>query len=234
MTWLVLIVVLGVLLAAVATAVRRRTRVSGTRTNGSSMDAFALGEPWRRFVAAAQRSQHRAHRVLRRVRPGPLRDRLISIADRLDHAIDEVWGVAHRGNEIDRSIRQLDPTALRSRLSTFHEQALVDPSPELDAAIASVERQLEAAERLRVLSNRAATRLRLTTTRLDELAARAEEVGIGLADTERYRSDVDALVDELEGIRQAIDETRAGETTHGDHRGGTPRDGATGDRSAGG
>lgn len=207
MTSLAVAFVLFVVLAAtIAIIIGRRAPRRGGRA--PAMDPFALGDPWRRHVGAARRAQHRAHRALRHVRSGPLHDRLVSVVARLDHAIEEVWAVARRGDEIDRSIRRLDPTALRSRLATFQQQRHSEPSAELDQAIASVERQLETAERLRVLSNRAATRLRLTTTRLDELVARAEEVGVGLTETDRYRSDVDELVDELEAVRLALDATR--------------------------
>lgn len=206
MTWLVLTVALGALLVAVGIG-WWWSRARGTGPGGAAIDPFALSEPWRRSVGAAQRSQHRAHRAVRRVRPGPLRDRLVSITGQLDHAIAAVWEVARRGDEIDRTLRRRDPTTLRSRLSTFGEQARAEPSPELDAAIASVERELETAARLRVMSNHAAIRLGLATTRIDELVARAE-VGIDLADTERYESDVDALIDQLESVRLALDETR--------------------------
>jgi hypothetical protein len=127
---------------------------------------------------------------------------------RLDHGIEEAWEVATRGDEIDRAIRRLDPTALRSRLQTFQNQAATAPSPELDEAITSVKRQLETADRLRVLSNQTALKLRLGQTRFEELVARAEEVSIGMSDSDRWATDVDALVDELEAFRLALEETR--------------------------
>lgn len=172
------------------------------------MDPFTLGEPWRRFVQGAQRAERQLHRTVSGTRHGPLRDRLDSIVARLDHGMHEAWEVAKRGDEIDGAIRRLDPTALRARLHTFEEQAVSDPSPELDEAIASVRRQLEAADRLRILSNQTALELRLGQTRFEELVARAEEVAVGVSDTDRYESDVRALVDELEALRLAVEDTR--------------------------
>ena len=75
------------------------------------------------------------------------------------------------------------------------------------AAVQSVESQLASAERLRELSSSTAERLRLTQVRLDELVARAAEVSVGRTDTTTYEHDVDNLVIELEGLRQAVAET---------------------------
>ena len=76
-----------------------------------------------------------------------------------------------------------------------------------DAAVESVESQLASAERLKALSASTADRLRLTQARLDELVARAAEVSVGSTDTAIYEHDVDNLVIELEGLRQAVAET---------------------------
>jgi hypothetical protein len=150
-----------------------------------------------------------------------LRDRLAEIAAQLDHAVEESWRIARQGDEIDDAITRIDPVRLRSRLTTLQGQrpaAPVDgPSPDdlargtaahaVDAAIASVESQLATADRLKALSARTADQLRLSQARLDELVARAAEVAVGTADTERYASDVDDLVIELEALRLAVAET---------------------------
>ena len=48
--------------------------------------------------------------------------------------------------------------------------------------------------------------MRLTISRLDELAVRATEVSIGSGDSEQFANDVDDLVLELEVLRQAVQE----------------------------
>jgi hypothetical protein len=191
----------AVYVASVAIAMPRRRSMP-------PMDPFTLGEPWRRYVQGTQRATTRLHDAVAATRAGPLRDRLHSIADRIDHGLVESWYVAKRGDEIDDAIRRLDPTTLRSRLEDFREQARTDDSSELAAAIGSIERQLESADRLQELSERTAARLRLTQTRFEELVARAEEVSVGSVDTEAYAHDVDILVDEVEGLRLAVEETR--------------------------
>jgi hypothetical protein len=191
------VVYLGAVAAAMPRAERRPV-----------MDPFTLGEPWRRFMQGALRAERQLRRTVSNARSGPPRERLEGIVARIDHGIDEAWEVAKRGDEIDGAIRRLDPTALRSRLQTFQDQASEAPSPELHEAIMSLQRQLETADRLRVLSSQTALELRLGQTRFEELVARAEEVSIGMSDSDRYASDVDALVDELEALRLALEETR--------------------------
>ena len=168
------------------------------------VDPFSVGEPWRQFVQSGQRSKRRLTETVRSIAPGPLRDRLQDIADRLDAGLAEGWEVAKRGNQIDAAVRQLDPPRLRSRLDTLRGQAAAGSTENLAAAIASTEGQLASAERLKQRSAETADRLRLTQSRLDELVARAAEVGIGASDSDRFANDVDDLVLELEGLHQAV------------------------------
>ena len=119
----------------------------------STIDAFTLSEPWRRFVQGAQRSRAALYETVKGTTEGPLKDRLTDIAGRLDGAIEESWTIAKRGDEIDEAIKRIDPV------------------------------------------------------RLDELVARAAEVSVGRTDESSYEHDVDKLVIELEGLRQAVAET---------------------------
>ena len=171
-----------------------------------AVDPFSVGEPWRHFVTSGQRSKRQLDQTIRSTREGPLRDRLQSIADRLDAGLAEGWATAKRGHEIDTAIRNLDPTRLRSRLDTLRTQSSAVPSENLDAAVASVESQIATAERLKALSASTADRLRLTQSRLDEIVARAAEVSVGASDTDRFASDVDDLVVELAGLHEAVRE----------------------------
>ena len=173
-------------------------------SNRTAVDPFSIGEPWRQFVQAGQRSSRRLNETVRAIAPGPLRDRLQDIADRLDEGLREGWEVAKRGDQVDKAVRTLDPTRLRSRLDTLRKQAAAGSTDNLDAAIASTEGQLASAERLKQRSTETADQLRLTQSRLDELVARAAEVSIGASDTDRFAHDVDDLVLELEGLHQAV------------------------------
>jgi hypothetical protein len=172
----------------------------------ASIDPFALSEPWRQFVQAAQRSRRQLRDNVGRVTSGPLHDRLDDIAGRLDRGIEESWSIARRGDEIDDIVRGLDPTRLRSRLTTLRQQAGATPTESSAAAIASVESQLASADRLKALSASTADRLRLTQSRFDELVARAAEIAAGAGDAGAYAHDVDDLVLELEALHLAMRE----------------------------
>src|SRR5215218_3215314 len=172
----------------------------------AEVDPFTVGEPWRRFVQNGQRSRRRFQDTVRNTRPGPLHDRLQAIATRLDAGLQQGWQIARRGHEIDAAVKALDPTRLRSRLATLEAQAATEPSDNLTAAIKSVQSQLATADRLKALSASTADQLRLNEARLDELCARAAEVSVGSSDPGTFASDVDDLVLELEGMRQALQE----------------------------
>ncbi len=173
------------------------------------IDPFTLGEPWRQLVHGAQTSGRKLRATVESVPEGPLQERLRTIIAQIDHGIDEVWRVARQGDSIDDSVRTLDPTALRSKLATAEQRAAAQASPDADAAVESLRAQLATADRLRAQSETTAASLRLTQTRLDELVARANEVKVGAADTERYSQDVDEMVLQLEALRQAVEETRS-------------------------
>jgi hypothetical protein len=170
----------------------------------STIDAFTLSEPWRRFVQGAQRSRAALYETVKGTTEGPLKDRLTDIAGRLDGAIEESWTIAKRGDEIDEAIKRIDPVRLRAQLESLRTSDAGDSSA---AVIESVESQLAGADRLKALSASTADRLRLTQVRLDELVARAAEVSVGRTDESSYEHDVDKLVIELEGLRQAVAET---------------------------
>jgi len=188
----------GGLVFAAMPKTRRRQRI----------DPFVVGEPWRQYVQGAQRAAAKLHRTVQDTAAGPVRERLQTVAVKLDQGLDETWRIARRGDEIDGAVSRLDPTRLRSKLATLELEAGDQPGDELIAAIESVRSQLESTERLKAKSANTASKLRLTQTRLDELTARALEVSIGAGDTDAYEHDVEDLVDELEGLRLALDETR--------------------------
>lgn len=191
----------GVYVATVAAAMPRapeRPRI----------DPFVLSEPWRKIVQDAQSSRRRLDETVRSADDGPLKDTMIDIVRQLEHGLAEGWAIARRGDEIDDAVRRLDRPRLRSRLDGARERAAADPSPEHEAAVESIERQLESADRLASESAETAATLRLTQTRLDELVARASEVKIGAVDTAAYRQEVDDLVIRLEALHQAVEETR--------------------------
>jgi hypothetical protein len=174
------------------------------------IDPFVLSEPWRQLVQATQAAQRKLHATVDGVADGPLKQRLADIAAQIERGIAQSWQIARRGDEIDDSVRALDPTALRSKLATLEDSNVTRPSADIEAAIGSVRSQLDSAARLKQQSIETADQLRLTQTQLDELVARANELKIGAAgdQLDAYAHDVDDIVLQLEAMRQAIEETR--------------------------
>ena len=171
----------------------------------STIDPFAISEPWRHFVQGTQRARASLRDAVNATKDGPLKSRLTDIAGRLEQAVEESWAIAKRGDEIDAAVNRIDPVRLRSQLSTL---TTTEPGEgDRSAAIASIESQLASTDRLKALSSSTADRLRLTQARIDELVARAAEVSVGASDTTTYENDVDDLVVELEGLRLAVAET---------------------------
>ena len=180
------------------------------RAPRSTIDPFAISEPWRHFVRGTQRSKQSLRQAVNATRDGPLRARLIDIAGRLEQAVEESWAITRRGDKIDAAVNRIDPVRLRAQLAVLQKPEPADPGEgvgDRSAAVASIESQLASADRLKALSARTADRLRRTQARLDELVARAAEVSVGMSDTDTYEHDVDNLVVELEGLRLAVSET---------------------------
>jgi len=177
-----------------------------TTPKPASIDPFALSEPWRQFVQQGQRAARRLAETVSGVASGPLRERLDAVVGELDRGLVDAFTIARRGDEIDEAVTRLDPVRLRARLVTLDQQAGETPMPDQAAAIESVRRQLDSADRLKAKSAETADQLRLTQTRLDELVARAAEVVVGSAAPDTYAADVDSLVEQLEALRLAVDE----------------------------
>jgi hypothetical protein len=180
--------------------------VAGARPRSAKpprMDPFTLSEPWRQFVMGVRRADQQLAKTVMSVDPGPLQDRLASIAERLETGVVETWEIARRGDEIDGAIARLDPSALHARRSSAAARG-DDGVSELEA----LDRQIEAVDRLKAQSTKTADTLRSMVARFDELAARATEVAVGATDTDAYSSQVDDLLIEIESLRLAIEETR--------------------------
>lgn len=175
------------------------------RPRRERIDPFTVGEPWRRFVQDALRAQTRYNRAAGAAASGPLRERLAEIGARIDDGVRECWRIANRGDDLDDALRQLAPGKAARELAAVEQ----DPST-LPGTVEALRAQVESAQRLQRTAAEARDRLRLLNARLDEAVARATELSIGTGDTVQLGglgTDVDALVDEMEALRQALEET---------------------------
>ncbi len=202
-------VIIAIVAAAIgAAAVMVRNRRSAPRP--IAIDSFTLSEPWRRYVSAAQNAQRRYTDIVAATAAGPLRSNMESITRNVQRGVEECWLIAKRGDELDRALNRLDSTSLQQRLETETD----------DATRASLQSQLDAAQRIRTTRDDTDRQLRLLNTRLGELLAQAAEVSVGTDTTSDLGSAVDDVVTQLESLRLAVEDVN------------NPRPGGAGQASA--
>jgi hypothetical protein len=181
--------------AVVAGAAVLRRRQPGRRRS-IPIDPFVLGEPWRRHVSAAQGAQRRYADIVAATPAGPLRTNMESVTLQVQRGVEECWLIAKRGGELDTALNRLDAPSLQARL-----EASTD-----DATRASLQAQLDSAQRIRTTRDHTDQRLRLLNTRLGELLAQAAEVSVGADATGDLGSAVDDVVTQLESLRLAVED----------------------------
>ncbi len=198
---------LGVYGAKVGLSIPRNT------TKTEHIDPFVLRDPWRGYVQSAQSAKLRFDRTVAGTRTGPIRDHLARVASRLDDGIAESWRIAVRGNDIDGAIGQLNTALAERELAALQaQQTRSGSSSDIESTIKSLEAQIDSGRRMQEVSTSTRDRLRLLDARFAELVARAVEVSVGSADSVVLDHDVDDLVSDLEGLRQAMDDTKRAET----------------------
>ena len=183
-------------IVAVSVGVFMRSRSRVGRPRPIAIDPFTLGEPWRRHVAATQSTQRRYKEIARATPDGPLRDRLAEIDRQVQHAVEECFGIARRGDELDDALRRFDTGSLTRQLARATD----------DVTRASVQSQLDSAARIRTTRDDTDARLRLLATRMGELVAQAAEVSVGTDSTDELGSGVGDVVTQLESLRLALND----------------------------
>lgn len=189
-------VALIVLLGVGAVVLYRRPRKE-------RIDPFTLQDPWRTMVHKAQSTATRFDDAVRKTRQGPLRERLTDVGRRVQVAVDEAWAIAKRGHALDDAVGELRIGDLRRQLVEL--EAGGDP-----AVTQSVRNQLESAERMAGVAQDARARLQRLNAELGEAVARAVELSVSAADIGALQplgADLDNVVDELESLRLALEET---------------------------
>lgn len=187
------------------------------RPAGERIDAFAVGDPWRRFVIDAQQAKQRFDRAVRGVRPGPLQDRLAEVGSRIADGVVECWRIAKQGHALEAAWRQLDTRTIEAELRQVHADQNEASEPRTQEALArtrrALESQLASAERIAQVARDAGDRLRVLNAQLDEAVARAIELSVpatDASDLSPLTADVENVVGELESLRLALEETGGG------------------------
>jgi hypothetical protein len=188
------------------------------RRRGERIDPFTLQEPWRRYVQEALQARNRFDEAVGRTRAGPLRDHLATIAARMHTGVEECWLIAKRGQTLVEARRGIDLGDVDRQLADVADaggaapgaDAASPPDPSLARIAQSLEAQRATAARLDRVIGQAHSELRMLDARLDEAVARTLELSAHAtadATVEGLGTDVDALVTEMESLRQALEET---------------------------
>jgi hypothetical protein len=199
--------------ARVAAAVPRAAK-------GERVDPFTLSEPWRHYVQDAMQAHKRFQEAVHGARPGPTRDRLAEIDERVSTGVEEVWRIARRGHDLVDARRRLDPDDIRREIAATEANAEGGWASEetTERTMEALNAQLSTVERLERVIADADSRLRLLNARLDEAAARTIELSVqsgGASDLGLLGNDVDSMVQDMEALRQAIEEIGGGTAVAG-------------------
>jgi len=193
--------------AKVAMAIPRKRR--------STINPGKLPDPWRTFVLEAAQAAKRFADLVRTLPPGPLRDELTEVDHRVAEAVRECWEIANRGVRLDLARKQLGLSQAANELErlrgerNLRAQQSMDLAS-IDRAINAVERQLAAGQRVEAAAFEARDRLRVLNAQLDEAVAAVVEMTLrpgASSSAGAVRGQVDGIVDELEALRLALDET---------------------------
>jgi hypothetical protein len=150
-------------------------------------------------VVEAQQARARWQEVVTGVRPGPVRDRLLELAHRLDEGVLAVWDTVVRAVEAERVAQGLDVDEVTEEYKRAKRDPSADPAlvEALRARFASVQRILNAIDD-------AEERLRLLDARLGAVVARGAEVALTARGDEDIGRELDEVVVELGALRDSL------------------------------
>jgi chromosome segregation ATPase len=175
----------------------------------------SLVEPWSSLMAGILDGRKRFGTATRDMQTGPLNDRLMELGERLQAGVDEAWRIAVAGNQLSTARRQIDSNSISAELQQAQTATRTQRS---DQTIQALQAQLSAAQRLDLTINDTYDQLRLLDARLDEMVTRTIELSVSQATPSQLGSlgtEVDSIVNDMEALRQAVEETQ-GNSPQGD------------------
>lgn len=173
----------------------------------ANIDPFGVNEPWRHAVKDSIQARNRYTDAIKAFREGPLRDALHETGDRIDEAVNECWKVAQQGQLLSTARKRIDDRETQWELQQAAAQipAGATASPTQARTIASLNAQLQTAQRMDALISSTYDELRLINARLDEAVTQAIELSVtNHGDLSPVSSDVEDIVDSLEALRSAM------------------------------
>lgn len=178
---------------------RRRPKVPPDPV--AHVDAAALPARWSGAVRDAVEARRRWQELVAGIRPGPVRERLVELGDRVDAGVLGVWETVVRAVEAGRVAESLDAERVTSEYKRAKRDPTADPAlvEALSARFGSVQRVLNAIDDTE-------RRLQLLDARLGAAVARAAEVALTAgAGSDELGTELDAVVGELGALRDSLD-----------------------------
>jgi hypothetical protein len=177
---------------------------------GERIDPFSLQDPWRQAVADALKAQARFRVAVKEVHAGPLRDRMQEIEARVAAGVEEAWRIGRQGQKLVTARRHIDVTEAQRELNQLQGRSSAEwqEGGAVAKTAQSLQAELATAARLDQSIVNARDTLGLTNARLDEAVARAVELSVkadDVADLAGLGNEVDALVTDLEALRQGME-----------------------------
>lgn len=179
-------------------------------SSGPNLSTRGLRDPWRRYATEAVEARREFGRAVERVSSGAVQERMTSIAGRIDHGVEAIFGVANRAQTLEDARMRIDVARAATDLSTLRADPTTPSRPSLVRTMESLEAQLDTAKRLDAQVYEARENLALLDARLDEAVARGIELSVHRdADLSTLDQEIDDMVLEMEALRQALDATEA-------------------------
>jgi hypothetical protein len=172
------------------------------------IDPFALNEPWRFFVRDALQARNRFRSTVEGLDEGPIADRLRGMRQQIDAGVEECWRIARRGQAIADARRTIKRDKVIRQIEEIESDGAADATT--DRRLESLQSQLASSDHLGEVLEDAERRLKMLDTRLEHSVTRAIDVSARLGDDLEFSTveeDMTLLVDELESLREALDDT---------------------------
>jgi hypothetical protein len=176
--------------------------------SAGDIDPFAVNEPWRHAVKDALQAKRRFTEAMANFRDGPLKDSVTTVGGRLDDAVHECWRIAQQGQLVADARKRIDDREVTWELQ--RQASLIAPGSQASETqsrtIESLKSQLATAQRMDQLIASTRDELDLINARLDESVTQAIELSVSNRSDglDPLGADVDAIVDDLESLRQAM------------------------------
>ncbi|MEZ5226875.1 MAG: hypothetical protein R2710_09400 [Acidimicrobiales bacterium] len=174
------------------------------------IDRRTVSGPWQDFVDEALAAKKRFELAVKRTRPGPVHDRLQVLGARIERFVDHSYRVAQSGQQLSEARQLIDHDRIVRELASLQAGAVPPEGSARAQAVAALQSQLATARRLDDTIGSTRAQLLLLDARLDELVTRSIELSVTGGDAESLGSverDLQDVVDELEAVRLAVEET---------------------------